>query len=60
MRKRSSDQVTAFKVDQAVGSWAMAGACVSPATKVEMLRIARGQTSGVELQDALVEKYRQR
>lgn len=57
--KRTKQQLTAFKVKQAIGSLAIEGIQVSRESEALMLRIANGRASGSSAKEALIAKYRQ-
>ncbi|MEK6789724.1 MAG: antitoxin VbhA family protein [Pseudomonadota bacterium] len=57
---RTSAELTIFKVQQAIGSMAIAGIRLSAQTQRNMLEIASGQTSASEVKQALIAQYKQK
>lgn len=57
--KTTSQNITRFKVRQAVGSLAIEGIKLSAETKGMMLQIASGEISAEQARVALIAKYRQ-
>lgn len=57
--KRTPHELTAFKVQQAIGSMAIEGIQVSKVTRQAMEDVAAGRTSAHSLKRQLIEKYRQ-
>lgn len=57
---RTPTELTAFKVQQAVGSMAIEGIRLSAQTQRTMLDIASGRVSASEVRQALLAQYKQK
>lgn len=57
---RTPTELTAFKVQQAVGSMAIEGIRLSAQTQRTMLDIASGRLSASEVRQALLAEYKQK